>query len=106
MVRLDAGNLWQLLRRRLESEICACNSLYDSRIWQFDAGDAEVRVAAATDLDDCISVLFDAARAEVTCRFGRNTLAPQVDAAKIRVEGLGSVEMILSTVLNALRFPD
>lgn len=106
MVRLDAGNLWLLLRRRIESEICACNSLYDSRIWEFDAGDAELRVSAATDLDDSISVLYDPAAGEVTCRFGRNTLAPQVDAAKIRIEGLGSVEMILTTVLNALRFPD
>ena len=106
MARSDAGSLWVLLRRRIESEISACNSLYDSRIWDLNAGDTEVKVAATEDGEDCIYVLFDATAGEVTCRFGRNTLAPVQGATKMRILGLDSVDSILTTVLNALRFPD
>lgn len=106
MAATDTGGLWQLLRRRIESEINACNSLYDVRIWELDAGDSEVRVAAAADLDDYIAVLFDAETGEVTCRFGCNTLAAATDAAKIRMDSLRSVEDVLTRLLNALRFPD
>jgi hypothetical protein len=103
---LDAGNLWLLLCRRIESEISACNSLYDSRIWDLNAGDTEVKVASTADREDCINVMFEAATGEVICRFGRNTRTPAADATKIRILGLDSVDSILTTVLNALQFPD
>ncbi len=106
MARTDAGDLWSLLRRRIESEISACNSLYDSSIWDLNAGDTEVRVAAAGDREDCINVLFEASTGEVTCRFGKNTRTPAADDTRIRIRGLDSVDSILTTVLSALRFPD
>lgn len=106
LVRTDADSLWLLLRRRIESEISACNSLYDSGIWDLNAGDTEVRVAATGDCEDCINLLFEAATGEVTCHFGRNTRAPAPEAAKIPIHGVDSVDSILTTVLNALRFPD